>query len=46
VWSQVGMESDVHSVNLDEMMTPIKSGQPLKKPKRLFDRVELYIGEK
>jgi len=26
---------------LDEMMTPIESGQPLKKPKRLFDRVEI-----
>jgi len=41
VWSQLGMESDVHSVMLDEMMTPIKSGQALKKPKRLFDRVEI-----
>lgn len=41
VWSQLGMESDVHSVMLDELMMPIKSGQTLKKPKKLFERVEV-----
>ncbi|MBA7543527.1 Methionine--tRNA ligase [subsurface metagenome] len=41
-WSQLGMESDVHSVKLDEMMVPIESGQALKKPKKLFERVEAY----
>ncbi len=41
VWSQLGMGSDVHSVKLDEMMVPIKSGQELRKPKKLFERVEI-----
>ncbi len=41
VWSQLGMESDVHSVKLEEMMVPLKSGQTLKKPKKLFERVEI-----
>ncbi|HID20643.1 MAG TPA: methionine--tRNA ligase, partial [Methanophagales archaeon] len=40
VWSQLGMESDLHSVKLDELMVPIASGQELKKPKKLFERVE------
>jgi methionyl-tRNA synthetase len=41
VWEQLGMEGDVHSVKLEALMAPIASGQPLKKPTRLFDRVEL-----
>ncbi len=41
VWSQLGMESDVHSVKLDEMMVPIKSGTALKKPEKLFEVVEI-----
>jgi methionyl-tRNA synthetase len=41
VWSQLGMESDVHSVKLEEMMVPIKSGQALKKPEKLFEVVEI-----
>ncbi len=36
VWSQLGMGGDVHSVKLDELMVPIKSGQELRKPKKLF----------
>ena len=39
VWGQLGMEGDVHSVKLDEMVVPIKSGQALKKPSKLFERV-------
>ena len=31
----------VHSVKLDELMVPIASGQSLKKPKKLFERVEV-----
>jgi len=41
VWSQLGMESDVHSVKLDELTVPITSGQELKKPKMLFEKVEV-----
>ncbi len=41
VWSQLGMESEVHSVKVDEMIAPIASGQTLKKPKKLFERVEV-----
>ncbi|NOR77729.1 MAG: methionine--tRNA ligase [Methanophagales archaeon] len=40
VWSQMGMESDLHSVKLDELTVPIASGQELKKPQMLFERVE------
>ena len=40
IWSQLGMESDVHFVKLGEMIVPITSGQALKKPKRSFERVE------
>ncbi len=40
VWSQLGMESDLHSVKLDELTVPIASGQELKKPQKLFERVE------
>ncbi len=40
VWSQLGMESDLQSVKLDELTVPIASGQKLKKPKKLFERVE------
>jgi len=40
VWSQLGMESDLHSVKLDELTVPIASGQKLKKPQKLFERVE------
>ena len=40
MWHQIGMESDVHSVKLDELMVPIESGQALGKPKMLFKRVE------
>ena len=40
VWSQLGMESDLQSVKLDELTVPIASGQELKKPKKLFERVE------
>jgi methionyl-tRNA synthetase len=41
VWSQLRMESDVHSVKLEEVMVAIVSGQKLKKPKKLFERVEV-----
>jgi methionyl-tRNA synthetase len=41
VWQQLGMESDVHSVQLDELLVPIESGKELKKPGRLFEKVEL-----
>ena len=41
VWGQLGMEGDVHSVKLDEMMVPIKSGQALEKPSKLFEQVEV-----
>jgi methionyl-tRNA synthetase len=40
VWSQLGMESDLHSLKLDELTVPIASGQKLKKSKKLFERVE------
>ncbi len=40
MWHQIGMESDVHSVKLDELMVPIESGQALGKPKMLFKRIE------
>ena len=40
VWSQLGMESDVHSVKFDELMVPIAKGQELKKPKKMFELVE------
>ena len=40
VWSQLGMESDLHSVKLDELTVSIASGQELKKPQKLFERVE------
>ena len=40
VWSQLGMESDLHSLKLDELTVPIASGQELKKPQMLFERVE------
>ena len=40
VWRQLGMESDVHSAKLDELMVPIESGQALGKPKMLFKRIE------
>ncbi|MDI6811671.1 MAG: methionine--tRNA ligase, partial [archaeon] len=41
MWEQLGMGGNVHSVKLDEMMVPIKSGQALRKPKKLFERVEV-----
>ncbi|MDI6811734.1 MAG: class I tRNA ligase family protein, partial [archaeon] len=41
VWEQLGMEGDVHSVKLGEMIVPIKSGHALKKPSKLFARVEV-----
>lgn len=41
VWQQLGMESDVHSVQLDELLMPIESGKALKAPNRLFEKVEL-----
>ncbi|RCV64602.1 methionyl-tRNA synthetase [Methanophagales archaeon] len=40
LWSQLGMETDLHSVKLDELTVPIASGQELKKPQKLFERVE------
>jgi len=40
VWRQLGMESDVHSAKLDELMVPIESGQALGKPKMLFKRID------
>jgi methionyl-tRNA synthetase len=40
VWRQLGMESDVHSAKLNELMVPIESGQALGKPKMLFKRIE------
>jgi len=40
VWSQLGMESDLHSLKLDELTVSIASGQELKKPQMLFERVE------
>jgi methionyl-tRNA synthetase len=41
VWQQLGMESDVHSVQLDELLEPVESGTALKKPTQLFEKVEL-----
>jgi len=41
MWHLIGMESDVHSVKLDELLVPIESGQALVKPKKLFRRIEL-----
>ena len=41
MWSQLGMESDVHFVKLGEMIVPVTSGQAEKKPKGLFERVEI-----
>jgi methionyl-tRNA synthetase len=41
VWQQLGMEIDVHSVQLDELLVPIESGKALIKPARLFEKVEL-----
>jgi len=41
VWQQLGMESDVHSVQLDELLVPLESGKAFKKPTRLFEKVEL-----
>ena len=41
VWQQLGMESDLHSVQLDELFEPMVSGKALIKPSRLFDQVEL-----
>ena len=38
---RLGMESDVHFVKLGEMIVPITSGQAVKKPKGLFERVEI-----
>ena len=40
LWLQLGMESDLHSLKLDELTVPIASGQELKKPQKLFERVE------
>ncbi len=40
-WQQLGMENDVHTVKLDELLVQIKSGVALKKPGRLFEKVEL-----
>ncbi len=40
-WQQLGMETDVHTVKLDELLVPIKSGVVLKEPGRLFEKVEL-----
>jgi methionyl-tRNA synthetase len=41
VWGQLGMEGDVHSMKLDEMVVPVKSGQALKEPRKLFERIEV-----
>ncbi len=41
-WEQLGMESDVHSVKLEEIIVPIEDGQPLKKPKKMFERVDIH----
>lgn len=40
-WQQLGMENDVHTMKLDELLVPIESGIALKKPSRLFEKVEL-----
>ena len=40
-WQQLGMENDVHTVQLDELLVPIESGIALKEPGRLFEKVEL-----
>jgi methionyl-tRNA synthetase len=40
-WQQLGMENDVHTVKLDELLVPIESGIALKNPSRLFEKVEL-----
>ncbi|MBA5942613.1 MAG: methionine--tRNA ligase [Methanophagales archaeon] len=45
VWQQLGMERDLHSVQLDELLVPVESGKALKKPYRLFERVEAEIIE-
>ncbi len=41
LWDQLGMEGDVHSVKLEEIVVPIASGKALKKPYRLFEKVEV-----
>jgi methionyl-tRNA synthetase len=41
MWQQLGMEDDVHSVQLDELLVPLDSGKALKEPTRLFEKVEL-----
>ena len=40
-WQQLGMESDLHSVLLDELFVPLEPGRPLREPTRLFEKVEL-----
>lgn len=46
VWQQLGMDSDLHSAQLDELLVPVESGKALKKPYRLFERVDAEIIEK
>jgi methionyl-tRNA synthetase len=41
VWQQLGMESELHSVQLDELLVPLASGKALKEPARVFEKVEL-----
>ena len=39
LWKQLGMESDIHEVSMNEITIPLKSGQPLEKPEKLFKPV-------
>ena len=41
VWQQLGMSSDLHSVQLDELVVPVESGKQVAKPRILFEKVEV-----
>ena len=41
VWEELGMDADLHTVKLDELLVPVESGKALKEPSRLFEKVEL-----
>ncbi len=39
-WTQIGMETDVHTATYDEATVPVKAGTVLKMPQILFTKVE------
>jgi len=41
LWDQLGMDQNVHAAKLDEMKVPMQSGQALKMPTKLFERIEV-----